>query len=429
MRRLILLCGLLLAGCDGASAPTTVNKEVTVNPLSEIKTRLAFTCKYETLPELTADPDRLFKYARWLQVNNQLKRDKAVDAESARLYRIAAENGHVKAAINLQNGALRGQYHLSSAERLRLSERLIDEGVATGYYFIALYLQHGGAGLKQDPEMALRYFRKAADEGNAQAQAYVGDKLAPGNMAPEVARQMRRCAAEQGEGDAASKLGVNLAGHERYQEAMEAFQLGVAAGDSSSASFLEHGFDGPEPDNQLYYLGQQKDPERARRYEQIGDVLGNYSYAHPTVPEINEIVPLPPAELPEWDGKLKWLEAREANIAPPEPDAALIAQLAREKKLNPATGRPLPESPWFEKDTVAQLRCHSGEPCPKGGYWQLRYLPYRGTGSYGQTVHFFREGDIMPTDTVTHYRHRPWPLDVKIITEEQRVEWRFVGEA
>jgi hypothetical protein len=46
--------------------------------------------------------------------------------------------------------------------------------VAAGYYFIAIYLEHGAAGLAQDPEMALRYYRKAADEGNPQAQAYVG---------------------------------------------------------------------------------------------------------------------------------------------------------------------------------------------------------------------------------------------------------------
>ncbi|EMH95580.1 lipoprotein, partial [Klebsiella pneumoniae RYC492] len=163
--------------------------------------------------------------------------------------------------------------------------------------------------------------------------------------APDIARQMRRCAAEQGEGKAAVMLGVNLQGGGHYRRAIEAFQMGIAAGDESSASFLEHGFSGPEFTDELYYLAQQKDPERARRYEQIGDVLGRYSYASPTVLEINDIVPLPPAPLPEWDGKLKWLEEREANIPPPAPDAILIEKLAKAKQLNPATGRPLPTSP------------------------------------------------------------------------------------
>ena len=85
----------------------------------------------------------------------------------------------------------------------------------------------------------------------------------------------------------------------------------------------------------------------------ISKILSNYSYASPVIPEINDIVPLPPALLPEWDGKLKWLEEWEANIPPSAPDAALIEKLAKAKQLNPATGRPLPTSPDFEKDSVA----------------------------------------------------------------------------
>ncbi|MEJ5115786.1 DUF6396 domain-containing protein, partial [Erwinia billingiae] len=273
-----------------------------MDPLSDINERLAFTCQHEVLPAAPADADVLFKYARWLQVNNQLKEDKAVDVEIARLYRIAAAGGHVKAAINLQNGALRGRFRLSGPERLRMSQKLTDAGIGSGYYFIALYLDHGAAGLKQDREMALRYFRKAADEGNAQAQAYVGDKLSPAKMAPDIARAMWRCAAEQGSGEAANALGNDQAVEGDYRQAVEAFQLGVAAGDETSAYALEQGFRGPAPSDTLYYLGQQKDPERAQRYKIISKVLGNYSYAHPTVPEINDIVPLPPAPLPAWDG-------------------------------------------------------------------------------------------------------------------------------
>ena len=353
MRRLVLLSCLLLAGCDQGAPLTPVNKEMTVDPLTDVNARLAFTCKHETLPEPSAGSEMLFNYARWLQVNNQLKEDQAVDVEVARLYRIAAENGHAKATISLQNGALRGRFPLSGPARLRFSQQLIEAKVATGYYFIALYLQHGAAGLAEDPEMALRYFRKAADEGSALAQAYVGDKLDPANMAPDIARQMRRCAAEQGNGEAANLLGIDLKINRRYQEALEAFQLGVMAGYEASANRLNEAFLGPEPTNTLYYMGQQKDPERARRYEIIWRILANYSYAHPTVPEINDIVPLPPAPLPAWDGKLQWLEAREANVPPPKPSEALIAELARNKQLNPATGRPLPDSPHFEKYDVA----------------------------------------------------------------------------
>ena len=64
--------------------------------------------------------------------NNLLKRDKSVDAQTERLYRIAAENGHYKASINLQNGALRWQFSLSSHEQFRLSQQLIAAGWRPG---------------------------------------------------------------------------------------------------------------------------------------------------------------------------------------------------------------------------------------------------------------------------------------------------------
>ncbi|HFL8016856.1 DUF6396 domain-containing protein [Klebsiella pneumoniae] len=156
-------------------------------------------------------------------------------------------------------------------------------------------------------------------------------------------------------------------------------------------------------------------------------VLAKYSWAQPVVPEINDIVPLPPAPLPEWDGKLKWLEEREANIPPPAPDATLIEKLAKAKQLNPATGRPLPTSPDFEKDSVARLQCRSGEPCPQSGYWQPAWRPREGMSEHA--IRYFREGDIMPVEKVTFVRPRPWPLRDRLVVEEQETVWRRVGEA
>ncbi|WP_259275099.1 SEL1-like repeat protein [Rahnella variigena] len=426
-RRWALLSCLLLAACDQSSIQSVSSKEPALNPLSGINANLAFTCKHEAIPEASADTDVLFKYARWIQKNNQLKQDTAIDAEIERLYRIAAENNHYKANINLQNGAMRGYFYLTPDERLRLSQQLIEAKIATGYYFIAIYLQKGAAGLQQDSEMALRYYRKAADEGNPQAQAYVGDKLSPAQMAPDVSRQMLHCAAEQGDGGAANDLGNALAVKDLYREAVKAFQLGVKAGDSTSASFLESGFNGPEPSNKLDYLALPKDPERARRYEAIWKMLSDYSYAHPTVPEINDIVPLPPAPLPAWDGKIKWLEDRKANIPPTKPSEAMIEKLAKDKQLNPETGRPLPTSPDFDKSASVNLLCKTGEPCPKSGYWQIAWLPREGLSQ--NAIIAFREGDIMPTDRVEFYRSRPWPLSDKLFHQDQHVDWRFVGEA
>ncbi|MEE4341785.1 sel1 repeat family protein [Pseudomonas alliivorans] len=350
MRLTLLFSGLLLVTCSTANANSLRTRDTHLDNLNDINYNLAFTCVHEKIPSAPGDTDVLFKYARWLQKNNELKQDKTVDAEIERLYRIAAENQHYKANVNLQNGTARGQFKLRGAEVLRLSQQLIEANVAAGYYLIGTYLQRGVAGLQQDSEMALRYYRKGADMGNPQAQTYVAEKLEPIGIAPNVARNMRWCAAEQGSGEAATALGNDLSIDKHYQESLEAFQLGVAAGDETAAFFLENAFQGPNANNNLYFLNQKEDLKRVDRYREIGKLLGGWSYANPTVPEINDIVPLPPAKLPAWDGKLKWIEERKANVQPPKPTEALIEQLAKARLLDPKTGKPLPESPLYEKD-------------------------------------------------------------------------------
>ncbi|WP_256256695.1 SEL1-like repeat protein, partial [Pseudomonas agarici] len=402
-------------------------KGTPLNTLTEIKAKLAFTCVHEQIPAPSAEADVLFQYARWLQKNNQLKQDKTVDVEIERLYRIAAENGHYKANINLQNGAMRGHFKLRGKEHRRLSQQLIDANVATGYYFIGIFLQQGSAGLAKDPEMSLRYYRKAADQGSAQAQYDVGDMLAPSNIAPEIALKMYRCAAEQGQGRAAVMLSIYLKDEAAFKEALEVLQMGVAAGEESAAGRLENAFRGPLPSSKASYLGQQEDLERAERYKIIWRVLARYSYANPSVPEINEILPLPPAKLPAWDGKLQWLEARLANVRPQKPHEALIQQLAKAKLLEPATGKPMPGSPAFLKVDSPAPTCVSGQPCPRTGYWQAIRLNRQGFWMLkDEIIRHFEENEIMPTLTLRTHKPR-FLLPNKISVGEESIEWRLLG--
>ncbi|PMZ85112.1 MULTISPECIES: sel1 repeat family protein [unclassified Pseudomonas] len=430
MRPVLLLACLLLVACDTSNPTSTSTKETPLNPLSEVKSKLAFSCVHEQIPAASAEADVLFHYARWLQKNNQLKQDKTVDTEIERLYRIASENGHYKANINLQNGAMRGTFKLRGEEHLRMSEQLINAGVATGYYFVGIFLQNGSAGLEKDHEMALRYYRKAADQGNAQAQAYIADKLAPIDVAPDVARQLRRCAAEQGNGEAAVDLGIHLKNKGQYKEALEIFQMGVAAGNESAAAWLNDGFRGPEPTDKLDYLGQLEDLERADRYEKIWKILSGYSYANPKVPEINEIVPLPPATLPAWDGKLQWLEERLANVPPEKPSEALINQLAKAKVLEPATGRPMPGSPAFiQIDNIKRPTCNSGQACTHTGYWLAESIAGQSWSRLEKgEPRRFEKGEIMPTLNVQHRQSR-FLLADRFTVEEEKIEWSLLGEA
>ena len=426
MRRLLLLACLAMTACDnGNGLGPLPDKDIPMKSLAAIKDNLAFTCKHETLTPGSADSDVLFQYARWLEKNNQLKQDPDTDLQISRLYRIATENGHPKANINLQNGSLRGKYKLRGYEHLRFSQDLIDANVATGYYFVSLFLKNGIADLKPDMEMSLRFLRKAADEGSAQAQYEIGDALAPSSRAPDVARQMRRCAAEQGHGDAALELAVNLQGRRQYRDALEAFQLGVAAGDETSAGWLDDSFRGPEPTDELHYLALDKDLDRAERYNKIWSILADYSYAHPRVPEINDILPLPPAKLPPWDGKLQWLEAREANIPPEKPSPELIQRLTGDLKLDPATGRPMPGAKGFSQADLSADPCVAGTKCPVSGWWQVVVHRELHTPDGQPIVRHFEQGDVFPVERMRYYRDRIWPLPKSEHEGPVRVWWRL----
>ncbi|MCQ4968101.1 hypothetical protein [Atlantibacter hermannii] len=59
----VVLVSLLLTGCDQDSAPLPdihVNKNASMNPLTDINVRLAFTCQHQTIPEASADTNILF---------------------------------------------------------------------------------------------------------------------------------------------------------------------------------------------------------------------------------------------------------------------------------------------------------------------------------------------------------------------------------
>ena len=387
--------------------------------LSAIRANLAFTCVYQEdhFPPLNPEADVLFKYARYLE-----KKAGPKDHEDiGRYYRIAAAYGHYKANNNLQ--AKLQSAELSSPDRVKeavgLATTLVDQGIGLGYYNIGLYLK-SGFGFKQNEEEALRYFRKAADLGVPDAQYYVGDLLAPSNMAPKIAQQMWSCAAKQGHGRAGLVLGVDLKGDGLYREATEAFQLGAAAGEGTSAMVLRETFGGIKPENELYYLALSYDPERVRRYELIGKFLSDNQYRNPKVPDIDKIVPLPPAKLPEWDGTFQWAKD---NATPPEkPSDELVNRLAKEKNLDPSTGLPIPQPLKVSLGT----RAKTNEFCPESGVWQAHYSWY--TACPGDSLRQFKKGETFPTHVF--YSRRDFAV-LNWILGPERVElavlWRLTA--
>ncbi|HKT65097.1 MAG TPA: sel1 repeat family protein [Burkholderia sp.] len=424
----IIALALVACACTKKEAPVTSLPDMTA-----VRANLAFTCTHQAdhLPSLDPQADSLFRYARFLE-----KQDGPKDFnEVARYYRIAAAHGHYKANQNLQSLISDGLADSPDApkETVALAVRLIQQGIPAGYYDIGHYLETG-YGLGQDAEMALRYFRKAADLGNPEAQTYVAQLLSPLDKAPEIARQMRQCATDQGFGEAASTLGIDLSGDKLYPDAVKAFQKGVEAGSVQSASFLGNGFKAPPQSDGLYYLALSNDPERSQRYRAILEFLRSNDGRNPKVPDIDKIVPLPPAKLPPWDGTFQWQKEQDAAVPPQKPSDEMVNEMAKAQNLDPKTGLPLEGktekiSQQDQPQTLAARLplgtvARTGQQCPEDGVWCAKL----DAGQIGDATRRFLKGDSLPSVIVHEPRRLP-VLDSMMGTRQHMVSvaWELVA--
>ncbi|WP_414450805.1 sel1 repeat family protein [Burkholderia sp. 22PA0099] len=401
--------------------------------INGVRANLAFACVHQAdrLPPLDPQADEFFKYGLYLE-----KQDGPKDFNSAaRYYRIAAAYGHYKANQNLQRLVSQGYADspYPDVETIDLVDQLIKAGVPGGYYDMGHYLELG-YGVKQDADAARRYFRKAADMGSPEAQAYIGNLLAPIDRAPDVARQMRQCAAEQGHADAADTLGMDLQTDKLFPEAVKAFQMAVAGGDTLAALTLEEGFGAPPETDGLYYLALPGDPERSRRYKLIGNFIDRNDGRNPKVPDIDKIVPLPPAKLPAWDGTFQWQKEQDVAVPPPKPSEELLDQLAKAKHLDPATGLPLStavsKTSSADEPTATRVRlpigttARAGARCPEGGVWCAQIRP----GVQADTTRNFNRGDVFPLLDI--YEPRPLALLDSVLGKRRYttdVIWKLIA--
>ncbi|MDR3087104.1 MAG: sel1 repeat family protein [Azoarcus sp.] len=378
-----------------------------------LKAQLEFTCAYEKdkLPLLNPEADQLFKRARWIEKKNMLTQNASENPTIERLYRIAYGWGHYKAGHNLAIMLRQGK---SLAKDLismpvEIAQNMIDQGIPMGYYDMGVLLNKG-YGVQHDSKAALQYIRKAADLGDPDAQYYVGDELSSfgiTNPVPfKIGLEMLRCAGEQGHAKAAYDTGdyLRIFAHSKepggnFEEARRFYQLALKAGNRMAADKLYGAFNGLQPDNRSFYMPFPKDEERIRRYDMIEKLLDGYEYLNPTVEELDEIVPLPPAKLPPWDGTIKWVKEWESDIPPPLPSEERINEMAREKGLDPKTGWPLPKAEPqaaapVEPDEPSRLpigtQAASGQRCPQTGLWEC------GAPQAQVPRRFFQTGQTLP---------------------------------
>ena len=326
-------------------------KKETMKTIEEIKKNLEFTCVHEKRPPLSEETQQLYNYALHRDLNHMWpgQRGDGFWDELLPYYRIAAANGDYKANVRLQfllsDGWTRGPDIEAEAETQKLYKMLHKQLPATAYYLLKGYIEDG-YGVSAPPDSELAFLRKAADMGNREAQYTLGQMIS--SLDDEETREFRlklmmklyRCASEQGQGNASYWLGMFLPDYHKYDEAVRAYHQGVKNGNYLSAFILSNAFKVGKEKGNNNFLDVEADKERARRYSIIDSYLSTYEFMSPTVPDLDDIVPLPPAPLPEWDGKIafqRWVEGNE----PPKPSDELIKKLADKAGLDVKTGLPL----------------------------------------------------------------------------------------
>ena len=345
-----LFKGIDLGGTGHPTSPGIIDeykaRKIKMEKMEQLQANLEFVCKHEEKPELSQETQQLYNYALYHDLHNMWtgKKGDAVWNGLARYYRIAAMNGDYKANIRLQYLLKSGRISsdMPQTEVHNLNEELAKQLPATAYYNLYGYLDVG-YGVRTEKDGKYAYLRKAADLGSREAQYVVSEMLGDINdeetlqMRLNIIKQLRSCASEQGLGIASNFLGIHLQSDKDYKDAVKAFYQGIKNGNAASARYLSSGFGGSQKEDDMYFLNLQEDLERSKRYKAIARYLSDKDYLQPKVPDLDDIVPLPPAPLPEWDGKIafqRWFEGE----APPKPDEALVRRLAWQAGLNGDTG-------------------------------------------------------------------------------------------
>jgi hypothetical protein len=185
-------------------------------------------------------------------------------------------------------------------------------GQAWGYYDLGVAYEHGYGGAWQDEQIAWAYYLRAAEMGSPEAQmTLAGAYLKAKRLDAQEA--MRMCAYRQGHGAAAYDLGVVAELRKNFQMAIEYYQTGAKFGSEMSAFSVGKFFDIDDWSRRdkierdaLKQLDIVPDPERERRYTLISQALDLNPDLRLT--RLDQILPLPPAELPAWRGIQEAIE-------------------------------------------------------------------------------------------------------------------------
>lgn len=340
--------------------------------------RTSFTCEIEAskVPPIDAQADTWFREAQALDDPDIWEEDRDYK-KIVQLTRQAAERRHWKAMLNLATLYLEKRDPPNGEmEALALIEQAMRLGIPAAYDRMGTYYMNS-VGVTGDATKAFAFWQKAADMGNPQAMAYLGDKLAATWDSPHdrfwanipVSIKMLECSLAQGYGPAAYTLAF-LQSWPRNTDgtfaeaktaatrslALRTLHEGVRQGCSDCARSLSVEFRNPHDlaDMLVPYL----DGARSERYAVIHNALN----LNPLLrfPNLDKVLPLPPEALPPWDGDKHTLldAAKGVTPRPSEPKTSAASQLQGRQHVDAVYDL----RPSDDKTTEAQA--------PFAGYWQ-----------------------------------------------------------
>ena len=128
------------------------------------------------------------------------------DAEGARWYRLAAEQGHADSQLAFGGLHVNGQgVPKDEAESVRWARLAAEQGQVYAAFVVAMAYEYGmTAGVPKDKAEAPRWYRLAAEQGDATSQKELGYLYESGDGVPRdntEALRWHRLAAEQGHAD------------------------------------------------------------------------------------------------------------------------------------------------------------------------------------------------------------------------------------
>ena len=258
----------------------------------------------------------------------------------------------------------------------------------------------------------------------------------------KVALKMLECGMAQGYGQAAFELGVTTNGDNKsegddYGRSLEALHSAVKFGNAKAADFVAASFWAGDP-----LVGRAVDTIRAERYSALGDALARNPDLR--LPNLDRVLPLPPAQLPQWDGKPDSLiDAAKGVRLAPQPVTTSAHRLPPQDRAHIPPGHTLQVPARMASLTrrslagfTAPMEDNTRPPglayAPLAGYWQARvdpphpyddhYLTHLRRDLADLPPMRFREGERMlltlPGTTLPHNE-----------MAHRLVRWHFMGVA